>query len=175
MYYDVHLLPRDATDDPRAAIATRDAQVLASDGVPAPQQATAVEFAVVDGEAVDAAVVEAVRAKWVKPGEGLRIDVRRGAVTVRLPYWYVGKPAREQAKVLHAVVKDLEKATGLRGFDPQLDDWFTGRSYKDTAAVLDAVADFQAREKMDSPAVDARRAARAAAGRPRPIFRRRSS
>jgi hypothetical protein len=111
----------------------------------------------------------------VKPGEGLRIDSRREVLIVRLPYWYVGKAAREQAKVLHAVVKDLERATGLRGFDPQLDDWFTGRSYKDTAAVLDAVADFQAREKVDSPAVDARHAARAAAGRPRPIFRRRSS
>ncbi|MGB9375514.1 MAG: hypothetical protein WCA82_15295 [Jiangellales bacterium] len=175
MYYDVHLLPRDATDDPRAAIVMRDAEVLASDGGPAAQPGQAGATSVAGGGAVDAARIEAVRAKWVKPGEGLRIDARRGALTVRLPYWYVGKQAREQAKVLHAVVKDLEKATGLLGFDPQLDDWFTGRSHKDTAAVLDAVADFQAREKMDSPAVDARRAARAAAGRPRPIFRRRSS
>lgn len=173
MYYDVHLLPRDATEDPRAAIVMRDAEVLASDGLPPAQQAQVGVTS--DGGAVDAALLDAVRAKWVKPGEGLRIDARPGALTVRLPYWYVGKQAREQAKVLHAVVKDLEKATGLRGFDPQLDDWFTGRSYKDTAAVLDAVADFQAREKVDSPAVDARRAARAAAGRPRPIFRRRSS
>lgn len=175
MYYDVHLLPRDASDDPRAAIVARDAEVLASGGVRAPQQTQAGEHTVADDGAVDTARLDAVRAKWVKPGEGLRIDIRRGAITVRLPYWYVGKQAREQAKVLHAVVKDLEKATGLRGFDPQLDDWFTGRSYKDTAAVLDAVADFQAREKMDSPAVDARRAARATAGSPRPIFRRRSS
>ena len=162
MYYDVHLLPAEATDDPRAAIVRRAAEDLA-------------DLHEDDPRVLDPLIVAQVRETWVRPGEGLRIDDEHGRLTVRLPYWYVGKKAREQAKVLHAVVKELERATGWRGYDPQLDDWFTGRSHKDTAAVLDAVAEFQAREKMDSPAVDARRAERAAAGRPRPIFRRGSS
>jgi len=162
VYYDVHLLPAEATDDPRAAIVRRAAEDLA-------------DLHEDDPRVLDPQTVAKVRETWVRPGEGLRIDDDHGRLTVRLPYWYVGKKAREQAKVLHAVVKELERATGWRGYDPQLDDWFTGRSHKDTAAVLDAVAEFQAREKMDSPAVDARRAERAAAGRPRPIFRRGSS
>jgi hypothetical protein len=161
MYYDVHLLPPSALDDPRAAIARHAAEDLAAQHDD-------------DPPVVDADVLIRVRETWVRPGEGLRIEDRHGAVTVRLPYWYWGKQAREQSKVLHAVVKDLEKATGWRGFDPQLDDWFTSRSYKDTVAVLEAVADFQARERMDTPAVDARRTARAADGRPKPLFRRRS-
>ena len=159
MYYDVHLLPPDAADDPRGALVAHQAEELAAVHDDDPR-------------VLDPSVVSAVRQTWVRPGEGLLIDDSRGSVTVRLPYWYVGKQAREQAKVLHAVVKQLEKATGWRGYDPQLDDWFTGRSHKDTAAVLDAVADFQARERMDTPATDARRSARQSAGRPRPIFRR---
>jgi hypothetical protein len=114
-----------------------------------------------------------VRETWVRPGEGLRIEDSHGAVTVRLPSWYWGRQAREQAWVLHAVVKELEGATGWGGFDPQLDDWFTRRSCTDTVAVREAVADFQARERMDTPAVDARRSARMADGRPKPLFRRR--
>lgn len=159
MYYDVHLLPPDAADDPKAAIVRRQAEDLAA-------------LHEDDPRVLDAGVVARVRDTWVRPGEGLRVEDAHGSVTVRLPYWYVAKQAREQAKVLHAVVGELEKATGWRGFDPQLDDWFTGRSHKDTAAVLDAVADFQARERMDTPAVDARRSARASAGKPRPLFRR---
>ena len=161
MYYDVHLLPPD-TDDPRAAMAAQAAHELAEHTPDAP--------------AVDPAVVEQVAGRWVRAGEGLRIVDEAGALTVRLPYWYVGRQARTQAKVLHQVVKELEQATGRRGFDPQLDDWFSRRSPADTAAVLDAVADFQARERVDSPAVDARNAARAQAARgPRlPRLRRRS-
>lgn len=161
MYYDVHLLPS-GTDDPRAALAGQAARGL-SDHEP-------------DPPAVDAAVLARVRDRWVRPREGLRIVDEGGSLTVRLPYWYVGRQARTQAKVLHQVVKELEQATGRRGFDPQLDDWFRGRSPGDTAAVLDAVADFQARERVDSPAVDARNAARAAAARgPRlPRLRRRT-
>lgn len=159
MFYDVHLLPPDDAADPQAAIARHAAEDLGArlDD---------------DAHVLAPAVVAKVRDTWVRPGEGLTIEDERGSVTVRLPCWYVGKKAREQAKVLHAVVRELEKATGWRGFDPQLDDWFTGRSHKDTAAVLDAVADFQAREHMDTPAVDARRVARQTAGKPRPIFRR---
>jgi hypothetical protein len=161
VYYDVHLLPPDAADDPRAAIVRRAADDLAA-------------LHTDDPPVLDPTTLARVHETWVRPGEGLRIEDSHGTVTVRLPCWYVGKKARDQAKVLHAVVKDLERATGWRAFDPQLDDWFTGRSPKDTAAVLDAVADFQARERMDTPAVDARRAARESAGKPRPIFRRRS-
>jgi hypothetical protein len=159
VFYDVHLLPPDAADDPRGALVARAADDLAARHDDEPP-------------VVAAAVVAKVRATWVRPGEGLRIEDAHGAVTVRLPYWYVGKKAREQARVLHAVVSELEKATGWRAFDPQLDDWFSRRSYKDTAAVMDAVADFQARERIDTPAVDARRDARASAGKPRPLFRR---
>jgi len=161
VYYDVHLLPPDAADDPRSAIVRRAAEDLAA-------------LHTGDPSVLDPTTVARVRETWLRPGEGLRIEDGHGWVTVRLPCWYVGKKARDQAKVLHAVVKDLERATGWRAFDPQLDDWFTGRSHKDTAAVLEAVADYQARERMDTPAVDARRAARESAGRPRPIFRRRS-
>jgi hypothetical protein len=161
VYYDVHLLPPD-TDDPRAVLAGQAAHRL-SDHDP-------------DPPSVDGAVLARVRDRWVRPGEGLRIVDEGGALTVRLPYWYVGRQARTQAKVLHRVVKELEQATGRRGFDPQLDDWFRHRSPADTAAVLDAVADFQARERVDSPAVDARNAARAQAARgPRlPRLRRRT-
>jgi len=161
VYYDVHLLPPEAADDPQAAIVRRAAEDLAALHEDDPQ-------------VLEPETMATVRDTWVRPGEGLRIEDGHGWVTVRLPFWYVGKRAREQAKVLHAVVKDLERATGWRAFDPQLDDWFSGRSHKDTAAVFDAVADFQARERMDTPAVDARRAARESAGKPRPIFRRRS-
>jgi hypothetical protein len=101
----------------------------------------------------------------------MRVDVGADTLLVRLPYWYAGKQARVQAKVLHGLVTDLEKASGRRGFDPQLDDWFSRRDARDTAAVLDAVADFEAREHVDSPAVDARRAARAEANRGRRLRR----
>lgn len=161
MYYDVHLLPPSAADDPRAALARRAAEDIAHQHED-------------DPPVVPADVLARVRDAWVRPGEGLRIEDAHGGVTVRLPYWYWGKQAREHAKVLHAVVKELENATGWRGYDPQLDDWFSSRSYKDTVAVLQAVADFQARERMDTPAVDARRAARATDSSPRPLFRRRS-
>ena len=160
MFYDVHLLPPSRIDDPRAALVRHAAEDLA-------------EQHEHDPPVIPLEVLSKVRETWVKPGEGLRIEDSHGAVTVRLPFWYWGRQAREQAKVLHAVVKELEAATGWRGFDPQLDDWFTGRSYKDTVAVMEAVADYQARERMDTPAVDARRAARAAEGRPKPLFRRR--
>lgn len=163
MYYDVHLLPIDAGDDPKGALVAQAARRLAGAGQDEGGSTSA----------VDAAVVERIRDTWVRPGEGLRIEDEAGALTVRLPYWYVGKQAHTQAKVLHQVVKELERATGRRGYDPQLSDWFTGRDSADTAAVLDAVADFQAREHVDSPAVDARRAARAEAARtPRLRWRR---
>jgi hypothetical protein len=158
VYYDIHLLPPEAGDDPQAAIVAAAAHRLAG---PHGQE----QHSRSEPPAVDPAVLERVRSAWVRPGEGLRIEDGDGALTVRLPYWYVGKQAHVQAKVLHRVVKELEQATGRRGYDPQLADWFTGRDAADTAAVLDAVADFQAREGMDSPAVDARRAARAAASR----------
>jgi hypothetical protein len=166
VFYDVHVLPPSAQDDPRGALVRLAADQLAARGGRPSQAPTA--------PVVDPAVVEQLRARWVRPGEGLRIVDEAGVVTVRLPYWYVGKQAKEQAKVLHAVVRDLEKAGAGRAFDPQLDDWFTDRHPRDTAAVLDAVADFEARERVDSPAVDARRAARAeAAAPPRLGFRRR--
>jgi hypothetical protein len=160
VYYDVHLLPPEASADPRGAVARSEARRLGHHDDDAPP-------------VVDPAVVERVRARWVRPGEGLRIVDEGGSLTVRLPFWYVGKQARTQAKVLHSVVAELEKASGRRAFDPQLDDWFTGRDPRDTAAVFDAIADFDAREHRDSPAVDARRAARAEAASPRLGFRRR--
>ncbi len=166
MFYDVHVLPPSAQDDPRGALVRLAADQLAA-RAGRPTGGTSSPL-------VDPTVVDQVRARWVRPGEGLRIVEEAGVVTVRLPYWYVGKQAKEQAKVLHAVVRDLEKAGAGRAFDPQLDDWFTDRHPRDTAAVLDAVADFEARERVDSPAVDARRAARAeAAAPPRLGFRRR--
>jgi hypothetical protein len=203
MYYDVHLLAPNDWADPRGALAraaaralherdvdpTRDlpprrprrpgptsAQPPAAAPAPQPPAAAPAPQPPAAATLVGPDVLERVRATWVRPEDGLRIEAGATTLLVRLPYWYVGREARTHAKVLHAVVADLEKESGRRGYDPQLSDWFTGRDAADTAAVLDAVADFQARERVDSPAVDAIRAQRAASGR-RPrlgIGRRRS-
>jgi hypothetical protein len=165
MFYDVHLLGPADWDDPQGALARAAARALHIRQAGSDTSAPSVEPPSADAPVVGQDVLTRVRATWLRPGEGLRVDAQGGTLLVRLPYWYVGRQARTQAKVLHAVVSDLEKASGRRGYDPQLQDWFTGRAAADTAAVLDAVAEFQSREHVDSPAVDARRAERAASGR----------
>ena len=157
MFYDVHLLPPSRIDDPHAALVRHAAEDLA-------------EQHEHDPPVIPLEVLSKVRETWVKPGEGLRIEDSHGAVTVRLPFWYWGRQAREQAKVLHAVVKELEAATGWRGFDAVLVDWVTGRSYLVCVGVLEGVAVFLARDRLDTRAVVARGAGRAADGGPMPVF-----
>jgi hypothetical protein len=110
------------------------------------------------GVALDRAV-DQVLARWLRIGDQLSVEVEAasGDLVVRLPYAYYGREAREPAKLLHAVVHDLERATGRRAWDPQLSAWLRRRSWRDTVAVLNAVVDFQAAEHVDSPGTRMRR------------------
>jgi hypothetical protein len=166
MFYDVHLRPSAGPGGSPGGV---------PDAAASPVEAAASPVEPAAVPAAEAAAVERVLAKWVRVGDGLLVEAAGPELLVRLPYWTYGRSARTAAKLLHAVVADLERATGRTGFDPQLDRPAARTSWRDTAAVLHAVADYQAVEHVDSPAVDARAALITELANPRLKVRRGTS